>query len=130
MTARVTLFSSAGSGTPNNCRVQFSCDLPEGQYKLCVESFATATPVTAGFAVSASGIFCQPSWDNSANGERVNLLVAAGSLASTVNKDTIGFRLSGSMKSQTLTIQVRDATGALAANFPAWIMQCVVQPDD
>ena len=127
MAARVTLFSSAGFGAPNNCRVAFSADLPEGAYQLVIESFATAAPVMSGFAVSASGVFSQPTWDNAANGERVNLVVSStGAWASSVDTGSVGFRLGPNLKGQTLSVQVRDATGALTASFPNWIMQCVV----
>jgi hypothetical protein len=83
--------------------------------------------VTSGFAVSGSGIFCQPTWDNAANGERVNLVVSStGTWANSVDKSSVGFILGPNLKSQTLSIQVRDVTGALYANFPNWIMQIVV----
>ena len=124
MTARVTLFSSAGTGSPSSCRVTFSADLPAGDYQMCVESFATATPVTAAYAVSASGIFSMPTWDNAAGGERVNLVVAPSSVQTT----SVGFRLGPNLKSQTLSIVVRDALGATITGFPAWIMQCIILP--
>ena len=129
--SRITLFSASGSGSPNNCKVNFSCELPiDKQYQLVVESFCTSKTITEPYCVSASGIFNQPSWDNAVSGERINLVASnANSIINNISTESIGFRLGSSIKSQMLNIQIWDSTGkTLFPSFPSWVMQCVITP--
>lgn len=132
MAARVTLYSSGATGSANNCHVSFNVDLPYHAhgYQLCVESFATASAVSSGYVVSATGPFSMPTWDSAAKSERVNLVVSAtGSVVNSVQKTSVGFRLGGGLKNQTLNVSVWDVTGAaLYGGFPNWIMNCVIIP--
>lgn len=126
--SRITLYSSAGTGQPNDCALQFSTDLPAGEYQLCLESFVCGA-YTTPFGVTASGIFNTATWDNAVQSERVTLFVGPASNPVNVTANSIGFRLGPNLKSQTLRVRVLGPDGkALAAGFPAWVMQCVVIP--